>query len=236
MCASIAVDIDDTLFSFTDEAREVLSLMVDYPDYEVYSEQLKNCLYAKWDQWRTPHELCGFDDHGESLWLQCVERCHDTEAILRQRPFTGAVKVCCELVAAGHKLVYISNRATETKDATREWLNRNSFPIGELIVTSGNKEPYVTHCQYMIDDRPKNVVNFVYSHGWRTYSSKTALGYTDPKEVYTSLVRKAFVRVTDYNESLTDIPNLYLAHTWSGLRRYMVREGLLENKEAAHAV
>ncbi len=152
--ASIAVDIDDTLYSFTDEAREVLSVMIDEPDYAPYAEQLKNALYAKWDQWRTPFELCGFDDHGESLWLQCIARCHDNESILRQTPFTGAVKVCQELLEAGHDLVYISNRATETEAATDDWLINNGFyGISDdyagsvsLVVAMGSKAPFVGHC------------------------------------------------------------------------------------------
>ena len=235
MCAKIACDIDDTLYSFTDEAREVLSVMVDDPQYEPYKEQLTHALYAQWDQWRTPFELCGFDAEGNSLWLKCIEYCHDDEAILRQQPFNGSVEILTELADAGHELLYISNRATETEDATRQWLMVNGFPAGELVVTSGNKAPFIRDCQYMIDDRVKNVLEFIYDYDYeekiRTETVIAAFdGHSDPEGEYESRKRKAFVRVADYNGGLTDVPNLYLAHTWKGLRRYMVKKGLLPKK------
>ncbi len=195
--------------------------MVDEPDYESYQSQLLHALYAKWDQWRTPYELCGYDDHGESLWLQCIARCHDDKAIFRQKPFPGAVEVCNELIAEGHYLTYISNRATESERATEEWLTWHGFmPVfsqtgqqaTKLVVTSGDKEPFIRDCQYMIDDRPKNVVTFIHNRDWPAGK------------------RKAFVRVTDYNGGLTDVPGLYLAHTWQGMARYMIKEGLLPSK------
>lgn len=220
MCANIAVDIDDSLYSFTDEAREVLSLMIDEPQYEPYHERLTHALYAKWDQWRTPFELCGVDDDGESLWLECVVRCHDDEVILRQTPFTGSREVCQELADAGHQLVYISNRATETYGATLRWLTDSGFPVDgphKLVVTAGNKAEHIRHCQYMIDDRVKNVIEFVYDYDWKSHSNTVGK-------------RKAFVRVADYNGELTDVEGLYLAHTWAGLRRYMVKTELLPER------
>lgn len=249
--AKVAVDIDDTLYSFTDEAREQLSLMVDEPEYAPYKTQLLHALYAKWDQWRTPYELCGNNAEGESLWLKCIDRCHDDEAILRQQPFVGAVEVCRELLDAGHELVYISNRNTETKEATAEWLFRNGFwslPQGyqddrvfeeggatSLVITNGDKRPFIKDCQYMIDDRVKNVLDFIYDYAYETEIQETALGYTDPQEVYDGLKRKAFVTVTDFNNGLTDVSGLYLAHTWAGLRRYMVKTGLLPERTLVSA-
>lgn len=226
--ANIAVDIDDTLYSFTDEAREVLSVMVDEPELADYKDQLSHALYAKWDQWRTPFELCGFDADGNSLWLECIARCHDDEAIIRQQPFNGAVDVCNELLDAGHNLVYISNRATETEKATQQWLDERGFTregFTKLVVTSGDKGKFIQHCQYMIDDRVKNVLEFIYDYDW---ASNHRFSKSD-------LDRKAFVRVADYNGGLTDVPNLYLAHTWAGLRRYMVKTGLLQRGVLAYA-
>lgn len=74
----------------------------------------------------------------------------------------------------------------------------------------------------MIDDRVKTVVEFVYDHDWHDRSR----GYPDS-------ARKAFVRVAGYNSGLTDVPGLYLAHTWKGLRRYMAKVGLLPKLELA---
>lgn len=256
--AKIAVDIDDTLYSFTDEAREALSVMVDeYPQYP----QLSHALYANWDQWRTPFELCGEDEDGNSLWLECIARCHDSERILAQEPYNGAVEVLTELAEAGHELIYISNRATETEDATHQWLMANNFPYGELVVTSGDKAPFIRECQYMIDDRSKTVVEFIHDYEWQKkirgnadnirmfgpqieddplhdewerLDDNDTFGQSDVAERAAEAYlkanrRKAFVRVAGYNNGLTDVPGLYLAHTWRGLRRYMVKTGLLEN-------
>lgn len=237
--SKIAVDIDDTLYSFTDEAREVLSVMVDDPQYRAYKDQLTHALYAKWDQWRTPFELCGFrnedDDHPQrSLWLQCIEYCHDDEAILRQRPYPSSVEVCNELSEVGHELLYISNRATETEAATLEWLEQEGFPLEghELVVTSGNKAPYIVDCQYMIDDRVKNVLDFIYDYEYEV-TRRRVIEASDGFLPEDYGKRKAFVRVADYNGGLTDVPNLYLAHTWKGLRRYMVKKGLLPSGSLA---
>jgi PAS domain-containing protein len=213
--ASIAIDIDDSLYSFTDEAREQLFLMIEEPKYATRAEQLKRCVYAKWDQWRTPYELCGFDEDGNSLWLKCIQRCHDDHAIFRQEPFRNSVEVLRELVDNGHNLVYISNRHTETEYATQRWLNKNGFPEGKLVITSGDKLPHIRHCQYMVDDRPKNVIEFAYDFEWMAGAGRH------------QGERVAFVRVADYNGGLTDVPRLYLAHTWRGLRSYMVKEGLI---------
>lgn len=254
----IAIDCDDTLYSFTDEAREQLSAMVDeYPEYP----WLSHALYANWDQWRTPFELCGDDSEGNSLWIECIARCHDNERILAQEPFTGAVQVVNELADAGHDLIYISNRATETEDATRQWLMIRGFPAGDLVVTSGDKAPFIHECQYMIDDRAKTVVEFIHDFEWQTKIRDEAHilyefgpGPNDPlydewdrlddrqrqgfegadvceqarDEHIRTHQRKAFVRVAGYNAGLTDVPGLYLGHTWKSLRRYMVKVGLLE--------
>lgn len=221
MCASIAVDIDDSLYSFTDEARQVLSSMLDDPMYAPWREQLSNCLYATWDQWRTPYELCGFDANGESLWLECVAKCHDNDVILSQTPYRGAVEVLQELVDQGHTLIYISSRATKTEEATRQWLDVHNFPAGKLVICQGDKRPFIKQCRYMIDDRPKNVVDFVYDHEWYNFNQPQ---------------RKAFVPWTEFNGSLTDVPNLYLAHNWVGLRRYLVKENLLPSGSARRAL
>jgi phosphoglycolate phosphatase-like HAD superfamily hydrolase len=242
--AKIAVDIDDTLYSFTDEAREQLSLMVDEPEYDAFKDQLLHALYAKWDQWRTPFELCGVDDQGASIWLQCIDRCHDTDAILRQQPFNGAVEICNELLDQGHELVYISNRATETEEATWRWLVDNGFTVGavngggtDLVVTNGDKRPFIRDCQYMIDDRVKNIIEFVYDYDYEEGRRDTVAAMREMgNNVEDSfLKRKGFVRVADYNGGLTDVPGLYLGHTWAALRRYMVKIELLPPRKLTPA-
>jgi ribonucleotide monophosphatase NagD (HAD superfamily) len=61
--------------------------------------------------------------------LNVIARCHDDEMILKQQPFPGAVETCMALMEAGHNLIYISNRKTETETrygslVGQEWILR----------------------------------------------------------------------------------------------------------------
>lgn len=223
--ANIAVDIDSTLYDFDSIAREILAHMTrEQPE-------LSKALYASWDQWRTPADLVGLDN-----WMECIRRTHDSEMILKQVPFPGAVETCQALMKEGHQLLYISNRATETEEATGDWLVNNGFfdapekirVPAALVVTTGDKAPYMTECQYLIDDRLKTCVQFVYDFDWlndRVYAHDPMgeINYVRPA----STRRKAFVKSYPYNHNATDIPGLYLAPTWAGLALYMEKKGLL---------
>lgn len=69
----------------------------------------------------------------------------------------------------------------------------------------------------MIDDRSKTMVEFVYDFDW----------HEEYRNRIPAMPRKGFMLKTDHNRSLTDVPGLYLAPNWSGLRRYMVKCNLL---------
>ncbi len=140
------------------------------------------------------------------------QECHDDEMILKQRPYAGAVETLYALVDSGHELIYISNRATETKRATQQWLSNNLFPEGELVVTSKDKTPFVACCRYLIDDRPKTLVNFTYDRQWD------------------GAPRIAFALTKEYNRGLTDVPGIYLAPTWHGIRHYLIDQKLIESE------
>jgi hypothetical protein len=201
----IGIDLDDSLYSFRDAALEELGAMaIDNP-------KLEKALYATWDQWRTPHDLCGHDE-----WMEVIRRVHDDDMILKQTPFQGAVETCQALMAQGHRLIYISNRSTESKEATSAWLATHGFSVSgytELVCTSDDKQPYLQDCQFLIDDRPKTCIEFVHDYQWKrkTYDRE----------------RKAFMKSYPYNQNLTDVPNLYLAPTWHGLNKYLVSKGVL---------
>jgi hypothetical protein len=205
MCALIGIDLDDSLYSFRDAALEELGAMaIDNP-------KLEKALYATWDQWRTPHDLCGHDE-----WMEVIRRVHDDDMILKQIPFQGAAETCRALIEHGHYLIYISNRSVESKDATYLWLTNHGFlsEYTELVCTSDDKQSYLRDCQFLIDDRPKTCNEFVYDCQWQR--NKWAKGE-----------RKAFMKSYPYNQNLTDVPNLYLAPTWHGLNKYLVSKGVL---------
>jgi hypothetical protein len=218
MCARIAVDVDDTLYSFARLARNVMA----EEGYRTGDARLIAGAYAVWPEWRTPPDMVGLD-----TWMHIIDLCHDEDMILEQTPYDDAAETLWELHRQGHELLYISNRNTERTRATRQWLINSGFPIGttltriphtELICTAEDKKPYVADCQYIIDDRPKTLVNFVYDIDWHPQVLPEPPG-----------PRKGFALMTEFNRGLTDVPGIYLAPTWQGIRYYMERKGLLEH-------
>ena len=73
----------------------------------------------------------------------------------------------------------------------------------EIAAELGIKE---SDCQYIIDDRPKTLVEFVYDSNWQ-------------KE--TTPARKGFGLFCEYNRALTDVPGIYLAPNWTLLEKYI---------------
>ncbi len=201
--AQVAVDIDDNLYPFCDLARAILTEQ----GFEAGDKKMIAAAYAPWPEWRSPADLLGLE-----TWLDVVAKCHDDDMILKQEPYAGSVDTLQELVDAGHELLYISNRATETRAATQGWLADNEFPEGGLVVTSKDKRSFVAYCQYLIDDRPKTLVNFAYDAQWN------------------GAPRVAFALTKEYNRGLTDVPGIYLAPTWNGIRHYLIDQKLIESE------
>lgn len=159
--AMIACDIDSTLYDFESPAREAM--------FKLYKETgdiaYKEGAYHPWTEWRSPADVLGVN-----RWLKAIELVHDAHVIETMRPFDGAVATCQALLAEGHELLYISNRATESEAATNLWLAYWGF-IGindatRVVCTSGDKARYMSECQYIIDDRLKTVVQFAYDYDW----------------------------------------------------------------------
>jgi hypothetical protein len=220
--ASIAVDIDSTLYNFDTIAREAcLKLWQETGD-----DKYREGVYYSSEHWRSPADTLGID-----RWLRAIGLCHDDEMILQQKPFAGAVETCQGLIRAGHEVIYISNRKTETESATEEWLWAKGFLLGgtnaDLVVTTQDKTPYIAHCQYLIDDRLKTCVEFVYSYDWQ-YGMKAAVkAVRDNGGQAEELKRRAYLLQYQYNQNATDIPGCYVAPTWAGLNVYMQRHGVL---------
>jgi hypothetical protein len=212
--ATIAVDIDSSLYDFESPSREAMYKMYKETGDDTYMRGA----YMPWTEWRTPTDTLGLEK-----WLGIIAMVHDSEIILKQQPFPGAVETCQALMDEGHKLLYISNRATESQDATKEWLRDCGF-LGndssnqrDVLCTQEDKQQYMAECQYLIDDRPKTVVQFVYDFGW---ADSLIAGEVAGE-------RKAFVKGYAYNQALTDVPNVYVAMDWYGINEYLVRKGVL---------
>lgn len=197
--AKIAVDCDDTLYSFTNLAKQ---LMANWDGTEEERRVAKNAAYTPWTQWRSMSDLCPF-------YEEVIDATHEPDRIKANVPFEGASEVLHDLSKAGHRIVYITNRNPNRHGPTFEWLEDNDFPIGsedDLVCTLGNKMPFIEDCQFIIDDRPKTLVSFVFDDQWDNHHP------TKP--------RKGFGLMTQANQSLTDIPGVYLSPTWDLLRHY----------------
>lgn len=220
MCATIGIDIDDTLYDFGRLAREILSEEARYEDEPNLRKRLQAAAYAPWTEWRTPADLLPME-----VWWAVIERCHKDEVIFEQALFPGCFNVLWKLIESGHKIIYISNRDGQCSGATAGWIERCGLPnagvfdaLGDsldqrvqIVCTSDSKLRYLTECQYIIDDRPKTLVEFVYDKNW----------------AYPDTPRKAFGLHRSYNSSLTDVPGIYLAPSWFLLDHYLTAKGVI---------
>ncbi len=211
----IAIDIDDTLYSFSDVVKDALfRIGIEKDQKDVFS-----AAYSGMGQWRTPVDVIGIES-----WLEAIGIVHHPDVIEAQIPYSGAADTVRALWKNGHSITYVSNRQKSSEKATHNWLKRNGFPLHEdsksieLICSMENKLELVRHCQYIIDDRPKYLVEFVYDADW-------SHDFPDDQ-------RRGFGLLTPYNNNLTDISNIYLAPSWAGMNYYLVEKGLLE--EPAH--
>lgn len=214
----IAIDIDSTLYDFATPARQAfLDLALKHGDKEEYFKGG----YQSWVEWRSPADVCGPEAFNEVL-----EIVHSPDVILAQDPYPNAKEVIDE-IAEGHEIFYISNRDANSSEATEEWLNHWEFPEAELIATMDDKQPYLCECQYLIDDRAKTLVQFVEDFHWKyTWGSISTPGSDISDD------RKAFGLLFEYNRNLTDIPNIYLAPTWSGIRYYLQKKGVINGRRS----
>lgn len=196
----IAIDIDSTLYDFETPFRQAfLDLALESGVKEYFRGG-----YQSWVEWRSPTDVCGLDAFNQALDLV-----HSPDVILTRQPYDHCQEVLDILHDAGHSLMYVSNRKAEVEQPTLDWLLFHNFPEGELVCTVDDKLIHMSECQYLIDDRPKTLVEFVYSRHWG------------------GPPRKAFGLLFEYNRALTDIPGVYLAPTWAGIRYYLSEKGVL---------
>lgn len=215
----IAIDIDSTLYDFDTPAREACFRLWK----ETGDEDFKKAAYHTSGEWRSYPDILGLDK-----WLDVIDLVHSPEAIANMEPFSGVTDVVQELFDAGHQILYISNRSADTLNDTYGWLDDWGLLGGpndkaELVVTSGSKAPYLASYQYLIDDRVKTVVEFVYDYDWTNRIGSNA---SDNRK------RHAFVKGYSYNINLTDVPGCSVAPSWDGIRHYLEKEGLLTGERS----
>lgn len=195
----IAVDVDSTLYDFSVPARNAFLHLAQRRD----DKSLFRGLYQPWIEWRSTHDACG-----EETWAEVCEIALDPDVFIRQPPYAGAAITLQALTAAGHNIMYISSRQSKLEEVTRSWLDMHDFPKGKVLLVQTDKTPFIRQARYLIDDRPRWLIEFVYSAEWGN-------------------LRRAFGLWHPYNANLTDIPNVYLAPTWMGLNHFFVEHELL---------
>lgn len=198
--SKVAVDIDDSLYDFNSLAQEMMSKVA----IERGDKTFQSGAYSTWNEWRTPSDLL------DEEWQGVIDLCHRDHIIRTRTPFNHAALTLQKIFDMGNDIVYISNRSENAYDATYEWLVDHGFPMAKsLICTTGEKSQHIADCQYIIDDRPKTLVEFVYNYNWK---------YDD---VIGMRPRVGFGLFCEYNRALTDVPGIYLAPNWTLLEKYI---------------
>jgi hypothetical protein len=193
----VAIDIDETLYSFDEEIRETF--------FELAIERGEKVLlkgaYSLNQEWRNLTDVLGTE-----IALEAIDRVHSRQQ--EMTPFKGAVETVCEL-AENHRIKYVTSRLSRYWDSTDYWLSKNGFPEGDLVCSTHDKREHLLECQYLVDDRPMTIINFLFDKEW-----------DGPQ-------RKAFGLWRAYNHNLTDIKNVYLAPNWVGLAYYLKRKEVI---------
>ena len=205
MSSRIAVDIDDSLYPFGQLAQEMMIKTAIKND----SKSLRKAAYSTWNEWRTPNDVL------EDEWQEVIDMCHRDHVIRSQMPFKNAVTTLRKIFDQGHDIIYTSNRSENAYSATKEWLQAHGFPqSNSLICTTEDKAYHIRNCEYIIDDRPKTLVEFVYDYEWKNNSIYDRVG---------------FGLFCEYNRALTDVPGIYLAPNWTLLEKYIEEKSNLLN-------
>ena len=197
MSSTVAVDLDNSVYDFGSLAQEmIIKIALERGD-----KALQAAAYSTWNEWRTPNDIL------DEEWQTIVDMCHRDHIIRTRVPYNHCVNTLRKIFDHGNDIVYISNRAESTYDATFEWLRMHGFPQADsLICTTEDKVSHLHKYQYIIDDRPKTLVEFVYDNIWKENSIYDRIG---------------FGLFCEYNRALTDVPGIYLAPNWILLEKYI---------------
>lgn len=189
---------DETLYSFDEEVREAFfEIAIERND-----KSILKAAYSNNQEWRN------LVDHNKALAYEAIERVH--EQATSQIPFKNSIDVVNRL-AEQHTIKYVGSRFKKHYDNTKSWLNYWDFPEGELFCVehTDSKHNYFRDVQYLIDDRPRTIVEFINDTSWKGDQ------------------RLAFGLWRQYNQNLTDVRNILLAPTWRGLEYYLERKKVL---------
>lgn len=200
--ATVACDLDQTLYHFHDKVREAFfEIAVERND-----KTILRGAYTADNEWRNLT-----DSVGENIAYEAIEKVHSNQ--WHHYPFDDSVETL-QKISNKHEIIYITSRRKIHWEETKRWLANSQFPEGDLICTIENKLRYLKDCQYLIDDRPKTIIEFLYQDSFPEYID--------------AYKRVAFGLWESYNKNLTDVENVYLAPTWKCLAYYLKKKGVIE--------
>ncbi len=141
-------DIDDTLIQLREHA------------FRLYNAKLnRNVEIERFNELTTVpiHELFGLTaEEGGQMWNSLRDEIYYTDC----PPFPSAVEALRELVRQGHEVYYITARAPEHCERTREWIEKAGFPVEEGRFYCGMGDAEKVHIirklglDYYFDDKP----------------------------------------------------------------------------------
>ncbi|PKG21836.1 hypothetical protein CWS01_20465 [Niallia nealsonii] len=144
-------DIDDTLINLREYA------------FGLYNKKLqKNIDLEIFKALKTVeiHHPFGLQDvEGKELWNSLREEIYFTDC----PPFPMAVETLNELVKSGHDVYYITARNKEFGERTKEWMQRQGFPMQEGHFYCGMEDHEKIHIikklelDFYFDDKPQVV-------------------------------------------------------------------------------
>ncbi len=110
----------------------------------------------------------------------------------------GAVDGCHKLCSLGYELHYFTDRPHGYKKITRNWLKRHDFPMSQNLHVCKDKRADIAklpkdRIAALIDDRPRTMV-------WALTQMQIPM---------------VFSLRTEYNQNMSDIPNVHLADSWA---------------------
>ncbi len=112
-------DIDDTLI---DLRRHAFHLYNAYFQTTLTEEVFENIQRVE------IHEPFGLTDaEGYEMWKSQLEKIYFTNCPI----FEGAKEMLQQLVREGHEVFYITARPKEYCEASREWMEKQGFPVAE---------------------------------------------------------------------------------------------------------
>lgn len=145
----LGFDIDDTLINLREHA------------FHIYNQKLQQNIALEVFQALPTmeiHSAFGLSkEEGGKLWHSLRDEIYYSDCAT----FPHAREVLNQLVEQGHEVYYITARAKEHTERTRQWLLDNGFPVAEGHFFCGMSDSEKVHIiealelDYYFDDKPK---------------------------------------------------------------------------------